>query len=62
MYTWLADGKLPRLGDLLAIPFFLLLALYFAKKGICRLTPLEIILFLFAVTGFVADIYFVFGG
>jgi hypothetical protein len=49
---------LPRLGDLLAIPLFLLLAVYFLKKGVSRLQPLEFILFLFGVTGFVADIYF----
>jgi hypothetical protein len=49
---------LPRLGDLLAIPFFLLLAVYFLKKGVSRLTSVELVLFLFGVTGFVADIYF----
>jgi hypothetical protein len=59
MDTWLNPANLPRLGDLLAIPFFLLLAAYFASKGLRRLTPLEFILFLFAVTGFIADIYFV---
>jgi hypothetical protein len=53
-----ATIPLPRLGDLLAIPFFLLLTMYFAKKGLTRLQPLEFILFLFGVTGFVADIYF----
>jgi hypothetical protein len=62
MDTWLNPANLPRLGDLLAIPLFLLLAAYFASKGLRRLKPLEIVLFLFAVTGFIADIYFVFGG
>lgn len=61
MDTWLSPADLPRLGDLLAIPFFLLLAAYFALKGLRRLKPLEIILFLFAITGAAADIYFVFG-
>lgn len=58
MESWLNPANLPRLGDLLAIPFFLLLAAYFASKGLRSLKPLEIVLFLFAVTGAVADIYF----
>ena len=50
--------KLTRYGDMLAIPFFFLLALYFYRKPI--LTDEEKILFLFCVGGFFADVYFVF--
>ena len=50
--------KLARYGDMLAIPFFFLLALYFAKKPV--LTDEERILLLFCIGGFLADVYFVF--
>lgn len=50
-----------RLGDLLAIPFFLWLTFYFWSKSKERdLTHQEYILWIFAITGFFADIYFVF--
>jgi hypothetical protein len=50
--------KLARYGDMLAIPFFFLLSLYFYRKPV--LTDEEKILFLFCVGGFFADVYFVF--
>lgn len=49
---------LSRLGDILAIPLFLWLCIYFLKKE--RLTPEEKGLFLFAVGGLCADIVFVY--
>lgn len=51
----------PRIGDLLAIPFFLWLIFYFWNKSKERdLTHEEMILFMFVITAFFADIYFVF--
>jgi hypothetical protein len=51
----------PRLGGMLAIPMFLWLTFYFWSKSKERdLTHQEMILMAFAVTGFFADIYFVF--
>ena len=50
--------NLPRIGDMIAIPFFLWLMYYFYKKNI--LTFEERILFLFVTGGFIADIIFVF--
>ena len=50
--------NLPRIGDMIAIPFFLWLMYYFYKKNI--LTFEERILFLFVIGGFIADIIFVF--
>ena len=50
--------NLPRIGDMIAIPFFLWLMYYFYKKNI--LTLEERILFLFVTGGFIADIIFVF--
>ena len=46
------------MGDMLAIPFFLWLIIYFYRKE--RLTDEEKILALFAGGGFIADLYFVF--
>ena len=43
-------------GDILAIPFFLLLSIYFYKKN--KKTLLEYILFLFAISGFILDSIF----
>lgn len=43
-------------GDILAIPFFLLLSIYFYNKN--RKTLLEYILFFFAISGFVLDSIF----
>ena len=48
--------QLPHIGDILAIPFFFLLALYF--YNIKQKTSFEYILFFFAITGLIADIYF----
>jgi hypothetical protein len=50
--------KLSRYGDIVAIPFFFLLVIYFGKKPV--LTEEERVLFLFCVGGFLADVYFVF--
>jgi TRAP-type uncharacterized transport system fused permease subunit len=53
--------KAPQIGDVLAIPFFLWLIFYFWNKRTERdLTHQEMILFGFAITGFFADVYFVF--
>ena len=49
--------NLPKLGDILAIPLFFLLCIYFYKKNI--LTFEEKILYLFALGGLFADIFFV---
>jgi hypothetical protein len=55
------NWPLSRVGDLIAIPLFFLLSLYFYKKSKEQLlTTEEKILFLFAVGGFVADVFFVF--
>jgi len=43
-------------GDILAIPFFLLLSIYFYNKN--KKTLLEYILFFFAISGFILDIIF----
>jgi len=43
-------------GDILAIPFFALLIFYFYNKE--RKTPLETLLFLFSISGFVLDILY----
>jgi hypothetical protein len=43
-------------GDILAIPFFMLLSIYFYNKN--RKTLLEYILFFFAISGFVLDSIF----
>ncbi len=47
---------LSHIGDILAIPFFLLLTVYFYQLK--NKTILEYILLLFAVSGFVLDILF----
>jgi len=49
---------LSHYGDILAIPFFVLLIFYFYK--IKQKTKLEMILFLFSITGFVMDIFYTF--
>jgi hypothetical protein len=49
--------NLPEIGDMIAIPFFFWLILYFYKKN--QLTCEEKILFLFVVGGFIADIVFI---
>ena len=49
---------LSHYGDILAIPFFALLIFYFYK--IKQKTKLEMILFLFSITGFILDLFFTF--
>ena len=49
-------SDLSHIGDILAIPFFFLLCVYFYEKP--RLTRTEQVLFLFAASGFVLDILF----
>jgi hypothetical protein len=49
-------SDISHIGDILAIPFFFLLCVYFYEKP--RLTRTEQVLFLFAVSGFVLDILF----
>lgn len=54
-----------RVGDILAIPFFLVAILYFAQKGrggTPPRTPVEDALLLFSTGGLVADVTFVLGG
>jgi hypothetical protein len=48
--------NIDRIGDILAIPFFLLLSIYFIN--IKNKNFLEIILMLFSIIGFFADIFF----
>jgi hypothetical protein len=45
-----------RFGDILAIPFFLILIFYFIKKE--RLSEIEMILLLFSIGGFLFDTFF----
>ena len=49
-------SNISNIGDILAIPFFALLCLYFYR--IDNKTPMEYILFLFSITGFVLDTLF----
>jgi hypothetical protein len=49
--------NLPKIGDMIAIPFFFWLILYFYNKD--KLTWEELILFLFVIGGFIADIFFI---
>ena len=48
--------NLSHYGDILAIPFFYLLVVYFYK--IQNKTPLEYVLLAFAICGFVLDIFY----
>ena len=50
--------KLAHIGDMIAIPLFLWLVIYFLRKD--KLTDEEKVLALFAAGGFIADLYFVF--
>jgi len=50
--------KLARIGDMIAIPLFLWLLIYFLRKD--RLSDEETMLAIFAAGGFIADLYFVF--
>ena len=45
-----------HIGDILAIPFFAMLCLYFYR--IENKTPMEYILFLFSISGFIIDSIF----
>jgi|UniRef100_A0A6C0DVH9 hypothetical protein len=49
-------SNLSNYADLLAIPFFILLVIYFYKKK--NRTNIENILFLFAIAGLILDIFF----
>lgn len=49
-------SNLSNYADLLAIPFFILLVIYFYNKK--NRTNIENILFLFAIVGLVLDIFF----
>jgi len=52
--------SLPHLGDILAIPFFLWLVVYFYRKNQAGpLTNEEKILYLFSIGGLIADTFFV---
>ena len=48
--------NLSNYGDVLAIPFFLLLVIYFYEKE--NKTIFEYILYLFSISGFLLDSYF----
>jgi hypothetical protein len=48
--------KISHYGDILAIPFFALLAIYF--YNIEHKTTIEYILLLFSISGFLLDIFF----
>jgi len=51
---------LPHLGDILAIPFFLWLVVYFYRKSrVAALTNEEKILYLFCIGALIADTFFV---
>lgn len=64
VYTRLRVGmiSLPHLGDMLAIPFFLWLVIYFYRKDQTEegLTLEERCLYLFCISGVLIDTYFVF--
>ena len=52
--------SLPHLGDILAIPFFLWLVVYFYRKSqAAALTNEEKILYLFCIGALIADTFFV---
>jgi hypothetical protein len=48
--------NISHLGDILAIPFFLLLVIYFYR--IPNRSNIENVLFIFSLVGFIADIWF----
>lgn len=50
------NQNLSHYADILAIPFFLALILYFYNKK--NKTNFEYILFFFAISGFILDIFF----
>ena len=50
------NGAISHYGDILAIPCFLLLIFYFYKKE--SRTPLENLLLVFSIFGFILDILF----
>jgi hypothetical protein len=52
----LATNTLSHYGDILAIPFFALLAFYFYNKE--QKTSIEYILFIFSLLGFILDIFY----
>lgn len=52
----LTTNNLSHYGDILAIPFFALLAFYFYNKE--QKTSIEYILFIFSLLGFILDIVY----
>lgn len=53
-------SKLARYGDMLAIPFWIALIIYFYKKE--KRTPEEDVYFAFVTGALIADTYFVVAG
>ena len=51
-------NNISNIGDIIAIPFFLLLIIYFYKKK--NKNEIEYIFLLFSIGAFIADIYFTF--
>lgn len=49
-------NNISNIADILAIPFFLLLSIYFYRLE--NKTQLEYILFLFSLSGFILDLFF----
>ena len=45
--------NIQKLSDIIAIPFFLSLAIYFYKRE--HKTPLENVFYVFAIVGFIVD-------
>jgi hypothetical protein len=58
------NNNLAHIGDILAIPFFALLTYYFYNKKnnipMRQTINIETLLYMFAITGLIADIYFTF--
>ena len=52
----MTNNNLVHIGDVLAIPLFALLTYYFYNKK--NKNNIENILYIFAITGFIADTYF----
>ena len=51
-------NNLSHYGDILAIPFFILLSVYF--YNIEHKSPIEYVLFMFAISGFILDSLYTF--
>jgi hypothetical protein len=57
MYSNISKN-ISHIGDIIAIPFFLLMIIYFYK--IENKTPTEYVLYLFAISGFILDVFYTF--